>query len=56
MPYTVPEIVPIHVNRIIKLFFDIIEGEVKVTKCSEPVNVGFPRFPDFIVYFCGEFQ
>ena len=30
--HTVPEIV--HVNRIIKLFFDIIEGEVKITKSS----------------------
>ena len=30
--YTVPEIV--HVNQIIKIF-DIIEGEVKIIKCSK---------------------
>ena len=31
--FSVPEIV--HVNRIIKMFFDIIEGEVKIIKCSK---------------------
>ena len=43
-----PEIV--HVNRIIKNFFDIIEGEdnqmLKILECA---NVWFLRFPDFKV-------
>ena len=46
--YPVPEVV--HVNRIIKNVFDIIEGEVKVIKMLkilECANVWFLRFPDF---------
>ena len=51
-----PEIV--HVNRIIKISFDIIEVEgednqmLKILECA---NVWFLRFPDFKVEICIEF-
>ena len=48
---TVPEIV--YLNRIIKICFDIIEGEVKII--SEKANVWFSRFPNFKVQNCIEF-
>ena len=32
--FTVPEI--LHVNRIIKFVFDIIEGEVKISNAQNP--------------------
>ena len=48
----------VHVNRIIKNFFDIIEGEVKIYQMFKILvcaNVWFSRFPDFKVEICIEF-
>ena len=43
--HRVPEIV--HVNRIIKICFDIIEGEVKIIKSSKSLNAQMFGFRDF---------
>ena len=56
---TVPEIVQIIVNRIIKICFNIIEGggeDNQMFIISEKANVSFSRFLYFKVNFCSELQ